>query len=249
MKVLFVPSLLFLLCFNSLQSQRNSTLDAGFFTGLNFNHHTTEFSSETVDGKGVNWLQGEYWGVGFSFGGTLKYALSENWSVDLRIGYSSLYGSTDNLHEKHFFDNVEPPDNFNFALQVHTLMIEPTFSYKIYKDFFISLGLRIANNYHTSYTYSEKIIIPYYFSTNTYGNGYVELVDFEALDYTTKYIYTEQYSIVPGMGVDINIFDKIYLTPEVKVILPINDDNISKGAGLSEIRTLQAGIAVRIPVL
>lgn len=251
-----VSIILFFIAFSAVTSYSQNEQPLfyiGGYGGLNYNMHSAEFTS----------LEGYYTccpsfssgnGLGFTFGGLFQYPLNNDQSLmlNIRLGYSKLSGE---ILENDIIGNTEvrqttPPYEtielikaeveHSVTGNISLLALEPSVSYYIYNGFHVTGGASIGFMINPTFDQYEMLVSPNNVVFSEEGTLKRNIVEGDELPDAKSL----QIHAIVGLGYDIPIARKTYVTPEVKYYHPFMDITSRDW----KISTFYAGISIKTPI-
>ena len=210
----------------------------GFFTGLNYNMYSSDFS--TLPGVPCcSPLFDNATGVGLSIGLLADFQTNnilEYSGFDFRLSfdmldaeYNILEPKAGNVIKQDLIDLNDPSKtpiddvaiNHNLLIGLSIISLEPTFRYSPIYDLNLNLGFKFGIPVASSYNQSSTIQSPDYIRFKEGGfkrnvaNG-PEIPEINGF----------QSSLVLGAGYEFPLSKKLYIVPEVRYFLALNNVNI-----------------------
>jgi len=234
--------LILLISFGSVFSQvenRRNYNSYGFFTGLNYNIHSASFSSL----PGVPNCCTEFTsatGVGLSIGLLADFQTNniiEYSGFDIRLSFDMLdaeFNEKDqrggNTVNPNLIDQTNPQNtdirdvdiNHNILTALSIVSLEPTFRYSPIYDLNLHLGFKFGIPIASSFNQNSVITSPDYVVFKD-TDGFKRNVD--AGDEIPE-VNGFHSSLALGVGYEFPLAKKLYIIPEVRYFLALNDVNI-----------------------
>lgn len=223
----------------------------GAYGGLNLNFHSSDFS-RLPGFPCCSPLFESGNGIGFSGGLLFEYPFNESWLLDLRIGYATLDGKLNsdeiigNTIENFYPNEISSKVTVEHYIdsRISGISFEPMAMYKFPFGLNASLGLRMAYLMSADFDQNEEIKDP---------PGVVFLEEMSRI--RNKVDGAEiperqdlQFMLAVGVGYDLEIGNKMYLTPEARFYLPFTNITRADSVNKWKVNTLQLGLALKIPV-
>lgn len=233
--------LILIFCSLTLQSKEDGRRDYnsfGFFAGLNYNMHSSFFRTlpnlpccspmfESATGIGIS--------IGaladFQTNNIIKYS-----GFDLRLSFDMLDAefnvlepNVGNTIKQDLIDKNNPANtpvdkveiNHNLLVGLSVISLEPTFRYSPIYDLNLHLGIKFGIPVSSSFNQSSTIISPDYVVFKEEG-GYKRNV---ASGQKIPEINGFMASLALGAGYEFQLSKKLYMVPEIRYFLALNDVN------------------------
>lgn len=238
-KIIFLVFLIGSLIAHAGDDGRRAYNSYGFFTGLNYNMHSSSFNtlpeipccSPIFDAAS---------GVGLSIGVLADFQTNniiEYSGLDLRLSFDMLDAEFNTLEpdagktvSNKLIDRTNPSNtpvdnveiNHNLLVGLSVVSLEPTFRYSPLYDLNLHFGFKFGIPVASSFNQKSTIVSPDYvifkdeggFTRNVAnGNEIPEINGFMA-------------SLAFGVGYEFPLSKKLFIVPEIKYFLALNDVNI-----------------------
>lgn len=238
-KIIVLLFLISSLVAHSEDDGRRAYNSYGFFAGLNYNMHSSSFRT-LPNLPCCSPLFESATGVGLSIGALADFQTNnilQYSGFDMRLSFDMLdaefnvlepnVGNTikDELIDKNNPANT-PVDkvaiNHNLIAGLSILSLEPTFRYSPLYDLNLNFGFKFGIPMASSFSQKSTIVSPDYVVFKNEG-GYIRNV---ASGSEIPEINGFMASLVLGVGYEFPLSKKLYIVPEVRYFLALNDVNI-----------------------
>jgi len=238
-KIIFLVFLFSTLAAHTAEDGRRVYNSYGFFTGLNYNLHSSSFS--TLPGLACcSPLFDEATGVGLSIGALADFQTNniiEYSGLDFRLSfdmldaeYNILEADAGNTVPGDLIDVNNPSNsqidkveiNHNLLVGLSVISLEPTFRYSPLYDLNLHFGFKFGIPVSSSYNQNSTIVSPDYVVFKEEG-GFKRNV---ASGAEIPEIKGFMASLALGIGYEFPLSKKLFIVPEIRYFLALNDVNI-----------------------
>lgn len=237
-KIIFLVFIFSSLFAYSKDDGRRDYNSYGFFTGLNYNMYSSDFS--TLPGVPCcSPLFDDAYGVGISIGLLADFQTNNILAYsgfDFRLSfdmldaeYNILEPKAGNVIKQELIDLSDPSKtpvddvaiNHNLLVGLSIISLEPTFRYSPIYDLNLHLGFKFGIPVASSYNQSSTIQSPDYirFKEGGFKRNVASGAEIPGIN-------GFQSSLVLGAGYEFPLSKKLYIVPEIRYFLALNNVNV-----------------------
>lgn len=237
-KIIFLVLIFSSLFAYSKDDGRRDYNSYGFFTGLNYNMYSSDFS--TLPGVPCcSPLFDDAYGVGISIGLLADFQTNNILAYsgfDFRLSfdmldaeYNILEPKAGNVIKQELIDLNDPSKtpvddvaiNHNLLVGLSIISLEPTFRYSPIYDLNLHLGFKFGIPVSSSYNQSSTIQSPDYirFKEGGFKRNVASGAEIPGIN-------GFQSSLVLGAGYEFPLSKKLYIVPEIRYFLALNNVNV-----------------------